>query len=275
LIPGFLVEILLRMGIRYTILYLAGILVLRKKVKVNYTRKINSFTLLFVPFVLNIVFGSNISSDIGSTANEVNHILTQAIPLSEFPFTTVLLRPILEIMPELLLFTLFIKPIRKRMAVVRTAFSGLNRPEDEPYTLLWLVSQASAIYIVASIVVLYLGWMGRPELIFVIIFISGFGDGLAEPIGIRFGKHKYEVKGFFVNKKFVRSLEGSACVFLTSAISVMLFRLSFSSTQFIIALCAFPIVMTLTEAKAPHTWDNPLIIAIGGILFFLIFQFLS
>ncbi|PKK86133.1 MAG: hypothetical protein CVT48_02405 [Thermoplasmata archaeon HGW-Thermoplasmata-1] len=67
----------------------------------------------------------------------------------------------------------------------------------------------------------------------------------------------------------------SACVFATSFVVVLLFINSFTIIQFITALIAFPIVMTLAEAKAPHTWDNPFLFAIGGIILFLIFQFVA
>jgi dolichol kinase len=159
------------------------------------------------------------------------------------------------------------------VAIHRTAFSGMNRPEDEPYTLFWMASQTAANYAAAIPVTLYLGWIGRPELILIIILIHGIGDGLAEPIGIRFGKHKYETNGFFVKRKYVRTIEGSACVFISSIIAVMLFWYSFSPTQLVAALVAFPLVMTFAEAKAPHSWDNPFFFVVGGILLFLILQF--
>jgi len=76
-------------------------------------------------------------------------------------------------------------------------------------------------------------------------------------------------------KKYVRSIEGSACVFIVSLLVILLFSASFSTMQFIVALVSFPLIMTLAEAKAPHTWDNPFLFAIGGILLFLIFQFFS
>ena len=52
LIVGFLIEMTIKMGIFYIVMYLTGLLVVKKGVKVNYTRKINHFTLLVVPFLL-------------------------------------------------------------------------------------------------------------------------------------------------------------------------------------------------------------------------------
>ena len=38
------------------------------------------------------------------------------------------------------------------------------------------------------------------ELVIIIMIINGIGDGLAEPIGIRFGKHKYKIYALFQKK---------------------------------------------------------------------------
>jgi phytol kinase len=258
LIPEFIPEMSLRMGICFIVSYLTGFLVLRKAVKVNYTRKINHFTLLFVPFLLSFVFGSDTSSNMEvNFAMETIHLLTDRTLGLGFLFFIVLL-----------------KPVRNRVATLRTAFSSINRPEDEPYTLFWMASQTAANYAAAIPVTLYLGLIGRPELILIIILIHGIGDGLAEPIGIRFGKHKYETSGFFVKRKYVRSVEGSACVFISSIIAVILFGYAFSPTQLFVALIAFPLVMTCVEAKAPHSWDNPFFFVVGGILLFIILQFI-
>ena len=173
----------------------------------------------------------------------------------------------------MLFFVIFLRPIRERVCIFNTAFCGIDRPEDRPFTLIWITTQTAANYIVAIPVAIYLGMIYKPELIFIIILINGIGDGLAEPIGIRFGKHKYQSYALFTKRKYVRSIEGSACVFIVSFFVVILFSAPFSTIQFIVALIAFPIIMTLAEAKAPHTWDNPFLFAIGGILLFLIFQF--
>ena len=50
----FLMDFLIKMAIYFTIMYLTGLMVLKKGVKVNYTRKINHFSLLAVPFLLGV-----------------------------------------------------------------------------------------------------------------------------------------------------------------------------------------------------------------------------
>jgi phytol kinase len=114
--------------------------------------------------------------------------------------------------------------------------------------------------------------INKMELIFIIILINGFGDGLAEPIGIRFGKHKYKTHALLTKKKYTRSIEGSACVFITGLLAVILFSSSFSTGQFIVAIIAIPILMTLAEAFSPHSWDNAFLFLVGEILLFLILE---
>ena len=255
-------------------MFLTGLLVLKNAVRVNYTRKINHFTSLVAPYLLSFMFKSGIASNIDtSIVTEAVQFLNNPNIQLTIPLLTILIKPLFELLAGLLYFVFLIKPSRERVRFFNTAFLSINRPEDEPNTLFWMVSQLVATYTVAAIITLYLGLIGKVELIFVSMLISGIGDGLAEPIGIRFGKHKYETTAFLTKKKYTRSFEGSAFVFLTSLITIVLFMSSFTWIQFIIALLAFPIVMTLTEAKAPHSWDNPFIFAVGGILFFLIFHF--
>jgi dolichol kinase len=108
------------------------------------------------------------------------------------------------------------------------------------------------------------------HLMFLPVLINGIGDGLAEPVGVRFGRHRYQTRALFTGKKYVRSLEGSACVFLTSLIVIVVMRSYFSHEQFVVTLLVVPILMTLTEAISPHTWDTPFIFLVGYLSLFAI-----
>jgi len=94
-------------------------------------------------------------------------------------------------------------------------------------------------------------------LVFVAIIINGIGDGLAEPVGIRFGKHKYKTRALCTNRTYTRSYEGSACVWLSAYLGVLIAISAFTTTQFIIALIVIPPFSTLAEAFSPHTVDAP------------------
>ncbi len=140
-------------------------------------------------------------------------------------------------------------------------FATFNRREDRPFTLKWLFTQYLATYLVAIPFWLVFKKQNHTEAILIIILINAIGDGLAEPIGIRWGKHKYRVTAIFTT----RSLQGSACVFVVAVIVIFLFRNNFTTPQFIIALIAVPAVATLAEAKSPHTMDSPFIFLFTSI----------
>ncbi len=225
----------------YLVNYLTGLLVKYKNVKVNYTRKINHFSLFFLPYFIVLFF--NIPDD---------------------------LRAITASLTGLLTILIYIRPIRERIPLLKTMYLGFDRPEDRPNTFFWLSTQILFISLIALFIYQILMSYGKIELWLIIILISGIGDGLAEPVGIRFGKHKYNVRALFSKNKYTRSVEGSLCVFLTSFLVTLAFFSSFTTLQFTIALISIPICMTLAEAFAPHTWDNPFLFLVGGGLLIVI-----
>ncbi|MFX1238661.1 MAG: hypothetical protein ACFE8P_13210, partial [Promethearchaeota archaeon] len=213
--------------------------------RVNYTRKINHFTIFFVPQFISLLFN----------------------PLYIVSQTTRTL-PIL-----LFLAVISFETIRKRSRIFQTMFLGFDRPEDRPYTAFWLSSQILVNLIVIDFIVFLLILNSLDNIYsytLILVMVSGIGDGLAEPIGIRFGKHKYNVKALFTEQKYTRSFEGSACVLIISLISVLIFYPIFTPPQLVIALSYFPICMTIVEAFSPHTWDNPFFFLVGGLLLFTI-----
>ena len=92
----------------------------------------------------------------------------------------------------------------------------------------------------------------------------------------RFGTHEYKTKALFTNKEYVRTLEGSACVLVTGFIVVAYsyYAGDFDTTlQFALSMLFIPIIMTLTEAYSPHTWDTPFLMFTGYASLMLIMQF--
>ena len=230
----------------FFIAYSAGLLVKYKHVRVNYTRKINHFFLFFIPAFIDHYF---LKSENISIA-----LINQAL----FVFAS---------------FIIFVKPLRTKIKIIATAFSSFDRPEDRPYTLLWYMSQVIVGYLVLIWVIVLYDHHHMLPVLNIVILIGVFGDGLAEPIGIKFGKHKYTTPAIFRQKKYVRTLEGSSVIFITSIIIVSIFSHAFNHTQFLIALATIPIAMTLAEAFSPHTWDDPLMITVGSLLIFWIKTF--
>lgn len=156
--------------------------------------------------------------------------------------------------------------IRRRVPILAYAFVAWDRIEDRPYTLRYDMLEDTLRFIVyLPFIVLF----GKASIIIMIPnLINEFGDGLAEPVGIRFGKHKYRTRslwyqGKFWNGEFERSLEGSAMVYIISIVVLLMYQDLFTSTQLIISLILLPVIMTVAEAFSPHTNDGPLLALTG------------
>ncbi len=89
--------------------------------------------------------------------------------------------------------------------------------------------------------------------------LVGISDGLAEPVGIRWGRHQYHVQWTSRMKPSTRSIEGSLCVAVSSFVIVLLSYASSGTLTWPLLiggalLVAF--VLTFVEAVSPHGWDN-------------------
>jgi len=236
---NFLIVESLLLLVMFVTSYFLGLLVLKKGVKVNYTRKGAVFLWIFAVAGLEVFFPKQIPS------------YTLAILVRGF------------------FFCLWIWGMsawfRDRFRFSEVCFASIDRPEDRPFTLWWLTSQNLTTYAVILLLVKLLSFVEAQALISISLLASGIGDSLAEPVGTRFGKHKYSTKGFFCDRTYSRSLEGSACVLLTTVVGVWLCRGIFTPTQLIVAYAILPLLLTIAEAKSPHTWDNPFIMLSGGL----------
>ena len=228
-----------------TVTFWLGVWVCVSDIKVNYTRKLNHFTVFFTPMILALFLPYS------STTT------TAAVSAGVFFASTLV----------------FLKPVRDRLPAAETAFASIDRPEDRPHSLLLILSQYAVAFVVLIGLLQLLGAKGRPELISVSFLITAIGDGLAEPFGIRFGRHKYQVPSLFKNAdgsqaSHTRSWEGSAVVYVSTLLIVLGFWTvgEFDNRQALILSLALPPAMTLAEARSPHTWDTPLMYAVGGLM---------
>lgn len=228
----------------HVLAFCLGMMVIKYNLKVNYTRKINHFFVFFSPYIIQYIF----------------------------PFQETLQTQIIVAGVGLATLAIYLKPIRGKIKIVGLMFAAFDRPEDRPHTLKWLFTQYLATYLVAVPLWLLFNKLGFTKAIPVIILINAVGDGLAEPIGIKWGKNKYKVKALFSKQIYNRSLQGSACVFIVSVFSILVYHSSFSQTQLVWALLTVPLTATLAEAKSPHTWDSPFIFLFTGINLLLIFS---
>ena len=88
--------------------------------------------------------------------------------------------------------------------------------------------------------------------------VGGIGDAIGEPVGTRFGKHRYRVP-FARGLPSTRSLEGSLAVCLVSTgaatAGAAVLGIAFAPALALRSV-AIGIVTAGLEAIAPHGWDN-------------------
>ena len=213
--------------------------VYKYKIKVNYTRKVHHFFLLFFPIFLASYFPHQPGEVLGL--------------LGAFGFT----------------WTLLPFYFRDNFFFLQRCFLSFDRPEDRPYTLLWLFTQFFAsiliVIAVAISVEMYFGIFWA-DIGMLVVCLAMIGDGLAEPIGVRFGKLKYKSYALFTKKRFFRTVEGSLTVFFSTIGVLFWFGDLFTEKQFIYAVGLLPLILMITEAVSPHTWDGPFLSGISGIL---------
>jgi phytol kinase len=103
--------------------------------------------------------------------------------------------------------------------------------------------------------------------------VTGWGDAVGEPVGTRWGNHRYRVPTL-TGIKCYRSLEGSLAVFIASlsgSFIVLYFGFHLpANTCLIVALCV-ALIATMVEAITFHSLDNLTlqIVATGTTLYML------
>jgi phytol kinase len=133
-------------------------------------------------------------------------------------------------------------------------YEAIAREKDEPYRTYYIVVPYLATLAggIAGNV-----WFGPASLIG--YMVGGLGDAAGEPVGTRWGRHRYVVPTFS-SVKTTRSVEGSAGVFAASCVAIVVgmllapgYGLSWSAAA---AVPAVALACTLVEAVSPHGWDN-------------------
>ena len=215
-----------------------GWLVRANRLKVNYSRKVLHFLMLLVPLALDLGLEQTRAPITVSTLLENAGML-------------------------FLLLSLCAQPIRARISFVATIFLAIDRPEDRPHTLPWLVSQCAAAYTVLVAAVFFVPADIVEPVLLVPLIAVGVGDGLAEPVGVRYGRHRYTAYGLN-GATYGRTVEGSVCVFGAAIVGIWIYSGHFEPLQWALLLLVLPVLMTLAEAASPHTWDAPLMLAVGS-----------
>lgn len=220
----------------------AGALRVYAGVNITYTRKIAHFFSFFLPFGL----------------------------FALFPFAKTATTYALTFCVAFLMFVPLMHGIRNIPALwpVRLAFASFDRREDRPLTLMWAVTQNVFVYVVMLPCVVALEFLGAPELVLIPLLVTGLGDGFAEIVGRAFGRHKYRASAMCARKLYTRSIEGSAMLVLAGvgAVGAMFAWGALDARQLAAGLVLIPVPMAVAEAKSPHSWDNPFLLLVGGVL---------
>jgi phytol kinase len=89
--------------------------------------------------------------------------------------------------------------------------------------------------------------------------VGGLGDAAGEPVGTRWGRHRYAGRGW--NRAVInKTLEGSLAVLIASSVALLIGvaispQLHFDSRS-LVTLPVIAVVCTLVEAFSPRGWDN-------------------
>lgn len=89
--------------------------------------------------------------------------------------------------------------------------------------------------------------------------VTGLGDAVGEPAGVRWGRHLYKVWSLS-SVRATRSVEGSLAVFIMSLMAILVAVLIFpelgGSPFWFLKVVAIAAISAITEAVTPHGWDN-------------------
>jgi phytol kinase len=143
-------------------------------------------------------------------------------------------------------------------------FKALARPRDEPhrrtFVLIPLVTTA-----VGGVLINIL----FPRYAYIGYLVCGWGDAAGEPVGRRWGRHRYKVPSMR-GVPAQRSLEGSLSVFVVGSVAAAIgLHAGTADSLPVIALLALTsgLVAALVEAISTHGLDNFTIqVAVAGVL---------
>ncbi len=247
----FVIYIILFFGIFFAVALIGGILVVHHGVNVMYTRKFIHVFSFILPFTLFYLI----------------------------PFDKTVTTYSLTCCCLFLAYLPLVEPIRVNKGfrkIFYYSFVSFDRPQD-PFTLLWAVSQSfCAFMVMLPIGVILASLLHAKSFVSIPIMTVAFGDGFAEIVGRNWGAHKFKTNAMCTYKEYTRSVEGSLCVYVSCLLTILIVTVydspgTWNALQIIIACIFLPPIMTVIEAIAPHSWDNAILLAVGGALTILIF----
>jgi len=102
--------------------------------------------------------------------------------------------------------------------------------------------------------------------------VGGFGDAAGEPVGTKWGRHKYQVSWF--GTVGTKSIEGSIGVLLATLFVLVAGTAVKHSLQlewhYLLALAGIAMICSVIEAASPRGWDNTPMQVVPAFLAFLL-----
>jgi phytol kinase len=148
-------------------------------------------------------------------------------------------------------------------------YEAMAREKDEPHRTHYIIVPYFATLIGGLVTNIFFG-----PIAVIGYLVTGLGDAVGEPVGTKFGKHKYRTPSL-TSVKSERSIEGSAAVWGMSLVAIIVGialspELQFSSMYYF-SVPALSIISVLTEALSPHGWDNTTmqVIPVWGAVYLL------
>jgi len=131
-------------------------------------------------------------------------------------------------------------------------YDGLARPADAPHGALFIVVPLGTTAVGGLLAAVLFGPLAA-----VGYLVAGWGDAVGEPVGARFGRHRYRVPSL-AGVVATRSWEGSASVVAVSALAAWtaLTALGWPSGPRLVAAVAAALLTGAVEALSPHGTDN-------------------
>lgn len=150
-----------------------------------------------------------------------------------------------------------------------TAFySLLARPNDMPHPSRYIVYPYIATFLGGVVNNIFFPSLGA----IAGYLVAGFGDAVGEPVGSKFGRHKYPVFNWGSSVKSYRSIEGSMAVMTVSMIAFICTLYAFGYPLDLFKITIAALLAAIVEGISPHGWDNFTSQITGAILmsYFLI-----
>ena len=131
-------------------------------------------------------------------------------------------------------------------------YEALARPSDSPHRSLFIVIPLVTTAlggVLSNVLFLRYAYIGY--------LVCGWGDAVGEPVGTRWGRHRYRVPSLG-GVRATRSLEGSAGVLVVGSTAAFIGMLAggFAATEAASAALAAGVVGAAIEAVSTHGLDN-------------------